>query len=119
MKAKGIFASTEAMVGAIAFSLIFLAFSANSLLAQMSASRTVAGEAAYIAASTRLQHSIFLIDRLGMNMSEAASQLNYDMGASNYSIMPFASSYIINSSISRVVAIGNIVYYVNVNVNGS
>ncbi len=116
---KGVFASTEAIVGALAFSLFFLAFSVSSLLSQTSASKAITNEAAYINMNARLQHSLFLIDRLGMNMSQVISQLDYDIGARNYSITPFASPYASNYPISRIAAIGNRVYYINVDINES
>lgn len=117
--ARGIFASTDAMVGAIAFSAFFLVFVLNTSLAQGSASTAISNEARYLAAGARLQHSIFLIGRLGMNTSDAEFQLDYDVGASNYSIVPFASSYKLNGSLARMVVIGNNVYYIEVHPYGS
>lgn len=119
MAFEGVFASMDAMVGVIAFSAIFLVFAINIALAHGSAGDAIANGAAYLSENTRLQHSIFLIERLGMNMSGAEAQLDYDIGESNYSITPYAAPGPVNGTISRLAVIGDGVYYINVDVNGS
>ncbi len=119
MAVEGVFASMDAMVGAIAFSAVFMVFAINIVLVHASAGNAIANQATYLSENARLQHSIFLIERLGMNMSGAEAQLDYDIGESNYSITPYAAYSQANYAISRLAVIGGSVYYINVDVNGS
>jgi hypothetical protein len=111
---KAIIASIDMIIGVLAFSLFFFVFLLNAVLSQKATAGNLGNEAGFLGIQARLQHSVFLIDRIGMNMSDAAKQLNYDVGPGNYSIVPFSSEYRNISQISRAVVIGNDVYYVEV-----
>lgn len=117
MRAKGVFASIDAIAGIMAFSAAFLVFTLSNAAAQNAAYLRIGDSASYAWANARLQHAVFLIDKLGMNISDAQRQLNYDIGAGNYSITQQAPDG--THSIVRIVTIGKAVYYIEVNLNGS
>lgn len=114
-KTKGIIASIDALVGVLAFSVVAMLFFLNTVIAKSVSYNYVSSQASFVATNARLQHSIFLIERLGMNMSDAKVQLNSDIGSGNYSIVPFSSNYNPNMDIERLLIVDSDIYYVYVN----
>lgn len=114
---KAIIASVDMVVGVLAFSMFFLVFMLNAVLSQKALAGNLGNEAGLLGIQARLQHAVFLIDRIGMNMSDAVEQLNHDVGRGNYSIVPFPSGYGYAGRISRVAVIGDNVYYIEVHEN--
>ena len=119
---KSIFATTDVIIGIVAFLSVSTLFVVNAATLNGSMYGSAGSEIRLLGMEARAQHSVLLIERLGLNLTGAEQVLDYDVGGGNYSLAPFnqsATSYRYGSSFYRILAVDGNAYYLEVNLNGS
>ncbi len=117
---KSIFATMDAIIGIVAFLSVSTVFIASAATLAGSAYSGAGHSMQLLGMEARAQHSVFLIDRLGLNLTGAEQLLNYDVGRTNYSLERFNRGtlpYGGKGSFYRILPIGGEVYYLEVNSN--